>query len=364
MFFGKRDQTSNYINSYFFSKTFLFSIEFKFNSQKNYSFAFSTFFFFCSSSHFAFPFQQIEIIESVTKDINAKQSLNLVDLKTFLEHMKPELQYVSGVYSAFEQRQIDSLEEKEYMKQIFITLTHGNEWQIQTATRILQNLCSPKNQFQKRNLQLLLETTDAVKALFQKVVNKKHRPVVFVVVLDLLFFLSELTDGKEAIYQARGIDKLVLLLHNANNDTFQFYCVRLLARLYQEEKYRAEINLKSDLQEMQRIIDSEPKLGSSMELSRESSRHSSGIKHKMIVKTFIAPTWCKYCQDFIWGIGKNGFACSICSYPAHKKCVEKVPANCSGTELARRRAMPTEFVIDLKMAKNESGLFRNVSQEV
>eukprot|EP01101_Sappina_pedata_P008701 TRINITY_DN487_c0_g1_i1.p1 TRINITY_DN487_c0_g1~~TRINITY_DN487_c0_g1_i1.p1 ORF type:complete len:942 (+),score=436.57 TRINITY_DN487_c0_g1_i1:21-2846(+) len=39
-------------------------------------------------------------------------------------------------------------------------------------------------------------------------------------------------------------------------------------------------------------------------------------------------TWCKLCNGFLWGLGKQGYQCRVCSYPAHKKCYPNVPDNC------------------------------------
>ncbi len=35
----------------------------------------------------------------------------------------------------------------------------------------------------------------------------------------------------------------------------------------------------------------------------------SGLFHEMVKVHFNKPTFCKYCTDFIWGLGKQGYAC-------------------------------------------------------
>jgi hypothetical protein len=36
---------------------------------------------------------------------------------------------------------------------------------------------------------------------------------------------------------------------------------------------------------------------------------------------FPKPTWCTFCGEFIWGLGKQGFFCPFCEYGVHKKCL-------------------------------------------
>eukprot|EP01103_Thecamoeba_quadrilineata_P016680 TRINITY_DN5635_c0_g1_i1.p1 TRINITY_DN5635_c0_g1~~TRINITY_DN5635_c0_g1_i1.p1 ORF type:complete len:624 (+),score=118.91 TRINITY_DN5635_c0_g1_i1:34-1905(+) len=42
--------------------------------------------------------------------------------------------------------------------------------------------------------------------------------------------------------------------------------------------------------------------------------------HAFRVFTFKAPTWCCYCNDFIWGIKKQGYSCQVCNYAVHESC--------------------------------------------
>lgn len=80
----------------------------------------------------------------------------------------------------------------------------------------------------------------------------------------------------------------------------------------------------------------------------------TGIPHKMELVRFNKPTFCKYCQEFIWGVvGKQGYACQVCKYPAHKRCSEKAPASCVKPE-------------EVQPAANEDISFyhKNISVEV
>jgi len=55
-----------------------------------------------------------------------------------------------------------------------------------------------------------------------------------------------------------------------------------------------------------------------------------GQAHDFAKKHFSKPTWCALCEKFIWGLGKQGYCCKVCSYPCHPKCTNLVAAECPG----------------------------------
>uniref|UniRef100_A0A1B0BJC4 protein kinase C n=1 Tax=Glossina palpalis gambiensis TaxID=67801 RepID=A0A1B0BJC4_9MUSC len=54
------------------------------------------------------------------------------------------------------------------------------------------------------------------------------------------------------------------------------------------------------------------------------------IPHTFMVHTYGIPTVCQYCKKLLKGLFKQGLQCRDCQYNAHKKCMDKVPQDCSG----------------------------------
>ena len=54
------------------------------------------------------------------------------------------------------------------------------------------------------------------------------------------------------------------------------------------------------------------------------------IPHSFSIHTYTRPTICQYCKKLLRGLFKQGVQCRDCHYNAHKKCVEKVPKDCTG----------------------------------
>uniref|UniRef100_A0A1B0AFA7 Phorbol-ester/DAG-type domain-containing protein n=1 Tax=Glossina pallidipes TaxID=7398 RepID=A0A1B0AFA7_GLOPL len=53
--------------------------------------------------------------------------------------------------------------------------------------------------------------------------------------------------------------------------------------------------------------------------------------HRFVAKFFRQPTFCAFCNLFLWGFGKQGYRCIICQTVVHKKCHDKLLGKCSGS---------------------------------
>ena len=53
--------------------------------------------------------------------------------------------------------------------------------------------------------------------------------------------------------------------------------------------------------------------------------------HKFIAKFFNQPTFCSFCDKFLWGLGMQGYQCKECNNTVHKKCHNQLLVQCPGT---------------------------------
>ncbi|XP_051911868.1 protein kinase C theta type [Hippocampus zosterae] len=72
-------------------------------------------------------------------------------------------------------------------------------------------------------------------------------------------------------------------------------------------------------------------------------------RHEFSATFFPQPTFCSVCKDFVWGLNKQGYQCGQCNAAIHKKCIDKVIANCAGSAIDSKETMMQKerFKIDM-----------------
>ena len=58
--------------------------------------------------------------------------------------------------------------------------------------------------------------------------------------------------------------------------------------------------------------------------------------HSLAVHSYKAPTFCDFCGEMLFGLVRQGLKCEGCGLNYHKRCVVKVPNNCSRVEQTRK----------------------------
>lgn len=64
--------------------------------------------------------------------------------------------------------------------------------------------------------------------------------------------------------------------------------------------------------------------------SRQRSTSSEGSYiHSFETTTYLKPTYCDLCSQFIWGVVAQGVSCTHCQFNCHYKCKAYVKAKCN-----------------------------------
>jgi hypothetical protein len=56
------------------------------------------------------------------------------------------------------------------------------------------------------------------------------------------------------------------------------------------------------------------------------------MAHNFEVETVLRPTFCDYCQKFIWGFSNQMARCKVCGLAIHKKCIALVSSTCQAKD--------------------------------
>jgi len=58
--------------------------------------------------------------------------------------------------------------------------------------------------------------------------------------------------------------------------------------------------------------------------------------HSLSIHSYKTPTFCDFCREMLFGMFKQGLKCELCGLNYHKRCVFKIPNDC--THKKKRRS--------------------------
>ncbi|XP_046580250.1 protein kinase C delta type-like isoform X2 [Haliotis rubra] len=115
-------------------------------------------------------------------------------------------------------------------------------------------------------------------------------------------------------------------------------------------RLQVQIRFFSGTEELQKPMD---EVGSKRGFIRRGAMKQQKVHevkgHQFIAKFFRQPVFCSFCNDFMWGLNKQGYQCKACNCAVHKKCHDKMLCDCPGSAKDSRetKMLTKRFKIDM-----------------
>lgn len=86
-------------------------------------------------------------------------------------------------------------------------------------------------------------------------------------------------------------------------------------------------------------------------LNKKRGKSAPLREHNFRIRTYKYPSWCYYCDEFIWGVSRQGYRCKSCREAIHKKCFNMAldSRTCTGV-----RKLPSKKVAHKHRVKQNS----------
>ncbi|KAL3287930.1 hypothetical protein HHI36_002386 [Cryptolaemus montrouzieri] len=84
--------------------------------------------------------------------------------------------------------------------------------------------------------------------------------------------------------------------------------------------------------------------------------------HALSVHSYKVPTFCDFCGEMLFGLVRQGLKCDGCGLNYHKRCVVKVPNNCSQVLLEDKRKRSTTLQVPLSSSGGSNSSLASSTQ--